>query len=417
MSINDKLREKILDSAIHGCLEKNNESLSPVDIEQIVDDIPFEIPSNWKWCALSKCCAKLYAGGDKTSHFSKDKTEDYQIPVIANGITNDGIIGYTDVATETDSCITISGRGTIGYTSIRTYPFSPVVRLITIKPNDMLNIKYLRYVLNYLVEKSKGTSIQQLTIPMIKNKPIPVPPLLEQEKIANIIDELFELIEKKEKNDQEKDKLKQVLKEKILDNAIHGNLVENNSELKPVKINEVNDDTPYQLPSNWKWTKISSIGDVIGGGTPKTGEKLYWNGNVNWVTPADMKSDNKYITSGKNSITEKGLNESSARLMPKGTIVISSRAPIGYVKISTDDISTSQGCKSIVVNSEEVYNEFVYYYIKAIPKYLNSIGTGTTFREISGKTLGNILIPIPPFEEQKRIIEKIESLFELIEQL
>ena len=73
-----------------------------------------------------------------------------------------------------------------------------------------------------------------------------------------------------------------------------------------------------------------------------------------------MKSDNKYITSGKNSITEKGLNESSARLMPKGTIVISSRAPIGYVKISTDDISTSQGCKSIVVNSEEVYNEFGY---------------------------------------------------------
>ena len=193
--LKELLKSKILDSGLNATLINNDSSLNSVDIEEIVDDVPFKIPSNWKWCNLKKCCDKLYAGGDKTSRFSKDKTDEYQIPVVANGVTNDGIIGYTDVPTETDTCMTLSGRGTIGDTSIRNYPFSPVVSLITIKPNSFIDIKYLKYVMSYLTESSKGTSIQQLTIPMIKNKLIPVPPLEEQKRIVEKIESLFELIE------------------------------------------------------------------------------------------------------------------------------------------------------------------------------------------------------------------------------
>lgn len=195
MKLKNILKNKILDNALHGTLVKNDINLQSVDIEELYDDIPFEIPRNWKWCNLKKCCDKLYAGGDKTSRFSKVKTDEYKIPVIANGVTNDGIIGYTDIPTETDMCITVSGRGTIGYTSIRNYPFSPVVRLITIKPKEFIDIKFLTFVLSFLVESSKGTSIQQLTIPMIKNKMIPVPPIEEQKRIVEKIESLFDLIE------------------------------------------------------------------------------------------------------------------------------------------------------------------------------------------------------------------------------
>ena len=189
------LKEKILDSAIHGELVGNDLSLPPVDVEEVIDNIPFEISSNWKWSNLKNNCEKMYAGGDKPLKFSKEMTDKLSIPVVANGVTNDGIIGYTDFPTETGNCLTISGRGTIGYTSIRNYPFTPIVRLITIKPKDYLNINYLKYVMNYATESSKGTSIPQLTIPMIKNKLIPIPPLEQQKKIVEKIEKCFELIE------------------------------------------------------------------------------------------------------------------------------------------------------------------------------------------------------------------------------
>lgn len=417
MISNELLKKKILDEAIHGRLVKNDLSLKPIDAQSTDKDIPFEIPSNWKWSTLKNNCEKLYAGGDKPLKYSKEKTRELSIPVIANGVNNDGIIGYTDFPTETDICLTISGRGTIGYTSIRDYPFTPIVRLITIKPKDYLNVSYLKHVMEFETESSKGTSIPQLTIPMIKNKLVPIPPIEEQEKIVRKIEELFELIDKKEKNDKEKEELKALLKEKILDSAIHGKLVENDLSLPAVDVEEVKENVQFEIPSNWKWSHIKCIGDVIGGGTPRTGNNEYWNGNINWISPADMKSTDKYITRGKKSITEKGLIESSARLMPKGTLIISSRAPIGYVKISNEPISTSQGCKSIVINNPEIFNEYIFYYIKSISNYLNELGTGTTFKEISGKTLGNVLVNIPPLEQQKKIVEKIEECFKLIEQL
>lgn len=418
MISNELLKKKILDEAIHGRLVENDPSLKPIDVQQVNDDIPFEIPNNWKWSYLKNNCEKLYAGGDKPLKFSKEKTNELSVPVIANGINNDGIIGYTDIPTEEDNCLTISGRGTIGYVSIRNYPFTPIVRLITIKPKEYLNIKYLKCVMSYATQSSKGTSIPQLTIPMIKNKLIPIPPLEEQEKIVKKIEELFELIDKKEKNDEEKEKLKTLLKVKILDSAIHGELVENDLSLSAIDVEVIKEDVPFEVPDNWKWTYIKHIGDVIGGGTPNTKNPEYWNGNINWITPADMKSNDKYIRNGKKSITEKGLIESSARLIPKGTIVISSRAPIGYVKISSEPVTTSQGCKSIVVNDKKkIFNEYIYYYIKSITDYLNNIGTGTTFKEISGTTLSKVFIPIPPLELQKKIVEKIEECFKLIEQL
>ncbi|MBE0506408.1 MAG: restriction endonuclease subunit S [Marinospirillum sp.] len=170
-------------------------------------------------------------------------------------------------------------------------------------------------------------------------------------------------------------------------------------------------ETLWRIPDNWAWSIISDLGDVLSGGTPSSKEPTYWGGNINWISPADLTGcTNKTITKGNKSITEEGLKNSSAKLMPAGSIHFSSRAPIGYVAISAEPLATNQGFKSLVPE-EGIFNEFVYFYLKASKQLAENRASGTTFLEISGKAFGLLPIPIPPTNEQKRIASKIEELF------
>lgn len=166
-----------------------------------------------------------------------------------------------------------------------------------------------------------------------------------------------------------------------------------------------------ELPDAWELEEIRAIGNIVSGGTPSTKELSYWGGQVNWISPADLKGyTNKHISTGAKSITEVGLKKSSAKLMPAGTVHFSSRAPIGYVVISSEPMSTNQGFKS-VVPAEGIFNEYLYYYLKSAKQLAELAATGTTFKELSGTSFGKLLIPIAPTNEQKRIVAKIEELF------
>jgi len=160
------------------------------------DEIPFDIPESWKWVRLNNLTLFIKAGGDKPKDFSEVKTETHTVPVIANGIQNDGIIGYTQVATVDEPCITVSGRGTIGFSCIRTEPFCPIVRLLVLNISKEVSQKYIQIVLTALLEKGVGTSIQQLTVPMLEPKLIPLPPLAEQKRIVKKLEEILPLCEK-----------------------------------------------------------------------------------------------------------------------------------------------------------------------------------------------------------------------------
>ena len=114
----------------------------------------------------------------------------------------------------------------------------------------------------------------------------------------------------------------------------------------------------------WKIEKLSQVGTIISGGTPSTAVADYWDGEVSWITPADLSGySNKTISKGRKSITESGLKNSSARLMPKGSVLFSSRAPIGYVAIASNELATNQGFKSIIPN-EKIDSEYLYYFLK-----------------------------------------------------
>ena len=157
---------------------------------------------------------------------------------------------------------------------------------------------------------------------------------------------------------------------------------------------------------------ISEIGDIISGATPKTTVPDNFGGEIPWLTPADLSGyTGKYISHGARNLTRQGYDSCSTHLMPAGTVLLSSRAPIGYVAISKNEICTNQGFKSIVpktfVNSEF----FLYYQLKSLKNTLQNLGSGTTFKELSAKKLATVQVVIPSLEEQKSIVSKIEELF------
>lgn len=165
------------------------------------------------------------------------------------------------------------------------------------------------------------------------------------------------------------------------------------------------------LPKNWVQVTVADLGKVVSGGTPSTKERSYWCGNISWISPSDLTGySNKYISKGAKSINQLGLKNSSATVMPGGSIHFSSRAPIGYTVISSCDMTTNQGFKSLVP-AKGVFNEYIYYYFKSAKQLAESKATGTTFKEISGAAFSKLPVPLPPTDEQHRIVAKIEELF------
>ncbi|WP_270311136.1 restriction endonuclease subunit S [Streptococcus infantarius] len=159
--------------------------------------------------------------------------------------------------------------------------------------------------------------------------------------------------------------------------------------------------------SEWKNCTLGDLGEVVGGGTPSTKKPEYYGGDIAWITPKDLSTfSGRFIKHGERNITEEGLKGSSARLMPKKTILFSSRAPIGYVAIAENEVSTNQGFKSIVPNDDTDYL-FLYYLLKFNKDKIENMGSGTTFKEVSGKTVKAIDVTVPSNKEKQHEIAKI----------
>ena len=163
--------------------------------------------------------------------------------------------------------------------------------------------------------------------------------------------------------------------------------------------------------AKYKTCSLSEIGEIVSGATPKTNVADNFGGNIAWLTPADLSGYSaKYVSHGARNLTEKGYSSCGTKLMPQGTVLFSSRAPIGYVAIASNPICTNQGFKSIVPH-DDILSEFLYYQLKFLRKSIQDMGSGTTFKEISAKKFATIRVVLPPLPEQKRIVARIEELF------
>jgi type I restriction enzyme S subunit len=174
---------------------------------------------------------------------------------------------------------------------------------------------------------------------------------------------------------------------------------------------------PYEVPGNWVWTMLGTLTIVIGGGTPSSNvDEYYVNGSIPWISPVDLSGYiDIYISHGKKFITELGLKKSSAKLIPQNSVLLSSRAPIGYIAIAENELCTNQGFKSFLP-SPSYLPKYLYFYLKYSKELLESYASGTTFLELSGSKAAQIEFPLPPLAEQQRIVDRIESLFAKLDQ-
>lgn len=168
---------------------------------------------------------------------------------------------------------------------------------------------------------------------------------------------------------------------------------------------------------NWKNCTISDLGTVVGGATPSTKVKEnYENGAIAWITPKDLSNYSKrYIKHGERNITAKGLRSCSAQIMPPNSVLFTSRAPIGYIAITSNEVCTNQGFKSIIPN-ENTDSLFLYYLMRYNKKKIENMGSGTTFKEVSGNTMKGIKVTVPvTIKEQRDIASILGSLDDKIE--
>ena len=167
------------------------------------------------------------------------------------------------------------------------------------------------------------------------------------------------------------------------------------------------------MKEGWEYKKLGEVAQIVSGATPKTNIEEYWGQGHYWVTPAELNDSTIYVNKTERQITDAALAKTNLQFLPKGTVLLSSRAPIGKVAICNTEMYCNQGFKNCIC-SEKLYNKYLFYYLKDKKEYLNSLGRGATFKEISKSIVENVIIPIPPKSTQLAIASELDKINELI---
>ena len=434
----EELKKSILQSAMNGSL--SSQFKSNVSIDEMLNNIlikkqnyksklnnlkrssikeyPYEIPETWKWVELKDIALDIYAGGDKPKNFSKEMTGEYKVPVVSNGEKNDGIMGYTDEAKETETAITVSGRGTIGYSSIRNYPFTPIVRLLVVKVPEEVDYDFLKYVFGNFLETGIGSAVKQLTVPMIVNKLIPLPPIDEQKYIVNKVKELFSKLDEvkpiEEKIEEIKNKFPEDMKKALLLHAISGKLTKQNEEEK-IKIDLKSQYTitePFEIPDNWRWYSHNDLFEIVGGSQPPKSKFVYTpqEGYIQLYQTRDYGINPQPVYVNINDVS---------KFSKKGDIILARYGgSLGKV-FWAEDGAYNVALAKVVIKYPEIINDKYLYYYYLSDLYQTKVKNGNRSAQagFSREDLNDLMFPLPPIEEQRRIVEKLEEVLPLIENI
>lgn len=353
--------------------------------------------------SISDISASILSGGDASKFDCVDSpTEEYNVPVFANAVANKGLYGYTNKPVVNKEAITIAARGAgVGFIAYRRANFVPIVRLITIIPNETYALaKFLYYYLSTQNIIGGGAAIPQLTVPMVKKIKVQLPPVDYQRRIASILSAYDNLIENNNKRIRLLEQMAENLyKEWFVRFRFPGH---EKAEFE------------NGLPKGWIIEKIGNVCETIGGGTPSTEKPEYWDGEIKWVTPTDVTSKNSLpLLKVEGRITEEGLKKSSAKLLPPYTILMTSRASIGFFGIAPFEVCTNQGFISIIPQRDNL-RMYMLYMLKSRKDEITANANGATFLEISKGRFRKMKMLLPPDSILESFENKTMKIFNAI---
>jgi type I restriction enzyme S subunit len=269
--------------------------------------------------------------------------------------------------------------------------------------------KFLFYVLkakeSYLKGQTKGTGIPHVDGAVLNTIIIPYLSFKEQQKIASILSTVDEAIQKTDEIIVQTERLRKGLMQELLTKGI------GHKEFKDTEIGRIS--------KEWEVVKVNKLFDLYKGTTPSTKIKEYWNGTIPFVTPTDITkindSNEMYLKTTENYITEKGLKSKGLKLVPKDSLLFTSRATIGYLAINKTEVAINQGIISLIPKDANIDVTFFYYFLQKLKSLFENLAGGSTYKEISMSTFTNISVPLPSLSEQQKIAEILSTVDKKLE--
>ena len=432
--------------------------LATGEVKCIDDEVPFEIPQGWEWCRIKHICSMQAGKNISANKIFSDKSDSHPYRCVGGN----GLRGYTENFNSHGHYSIIGRQGALcGCVNIEKGKFYATEHAVVVDTYEILSPLFMYYFLTALNLNKYATATAQpgLAVSNVLEVMCPLPPLNEGMRIIEKLSLLIPLIENynviQEKQDILNDSIKEQLKKSVLQEAIHGKLVPQLAEegtaqelleqIKAEKQNlvkegklkksalatsvifrgddnkyyeqigkkcvDITEEIPFEIPNSWTWARMGGIGDWGAGSTPQRTNQNYYGGNILWLKTGELNNDIVYDTEEK--ITQRAFQDCSLRMNKIGDVLIAMYgATIGKLAIVGKELTTNQACCGCTPYI--VFNWYLFYFLMASRDTFIKKGEGGAQPNISRVKLVEHLIPLPPLREQKRIVQKIEQLMQLL---
>lgn len=361
-----------------------------------------EIPSEWEVCRMKNI--SIISSGDIIS--KEEYMDNGQYPIIGSN----GEIGRINKINNNKNVLTTGRVGSIGTVQlVKDSWITDNALIINITSDD--NIRYIYYALPLLDYQliSTGTAQPLISASALKTQSLPLPSVKEQQSITSFLDskcaEIDALISLQEEMISEL----QAYKQSVITEAVTKGL-NPHAKMKDSGVEWIG-----EIPEEWAVCSTKHLFNLYSGATPKTDNDSFWDGNIPWITPADFKTEDVYISKGRRNITQNGVDSCGTTIVPANSVIFSKRAPIGLVVLNKEPLCTNQGCISCV--PKETFSKYYYYAMSVFTDSYELYGAGTTFMEISATSFANFKLPNPSFEEQHSIATYLDEKTSQIDSL